>query len=158
MMQNMINPKQSFNAVVADSSGARRASEESAEIPTIPDPEVSEKRQRRRFTAQYKRSIVEQAEACQNTGDVGALLRREGLYSSSLSSWRRQYRQGALDSLNAQARGPKPRPDATRRREVSRLEKRVAKLEHELVKAHAIIDVQKKLSVLLANLSDQEES
>jgi transposase len=157
-MQNMIKPKQSFTAVLADSSGARRASEESAENSAIPDPEVSEKRQRRRFTAQYKRSIVEQAEACQNAGDVGALLRREGLYSSSLSSWRRQYRQGALDSLNAQTRGPKPRPDAARHREVSRLEKRVAKLEHELVKAHTIIDVQKKLSILLANLPDQEKS
>ena len=158
MMQNMIKPKQSYNAIVAESSGARRASEESAATPTIPDPEVSEKRQRRRFTARYKRSIVEQAEACQNTGDVGALLRREGLYSSSLSSWRRQYRQGALDSLNAQPRGPKPRPNAMQHREVSHLEKRVAKLEHELVKAHTIIDVQKKLSALLANLPDEEES
>lgn len=158
MMQNMIKPKQSINDGIADTSGARRASAVSADIPTLPDPEVSEKRQRRRFTAKYKRSIVEQADACQYAGDVGALLRREGLYSSSLSSWRRQYRQGALDSLNTQARGPKPRPGATRQREVSRLEKRIARLEHELVKAHAIIDVQKKLSVLLANLPDQEES
>jgi transposase len=158
MMQNMIKPKQSINDRMADSSEARRASEESAEKLIPPNPEISEKRPRRRFTAKYKRSIVEQADACQNAGEVGALLRREGLYSSSLSSWRRQYRQGALDSLNARTRGPKPRPDAARHREVSRLEKRVAKLEHELIKAHTIIDVQKKLSVLLGNLPVQEES
>lgn len=142
----------------ADSSGARRASEESAANLTPPNPEVCAQPPRRRFTASYKRTIVERAETCQNNGEVGALLRQEGLYSSHLSNWRRLYREGALQSLNAQKRGPKTSPDAAKLREITVLEKKVAKLERELEKAHTIIDVQKKLSIMLSALPKPEES
>ena len=91
-------------------------------------------------------------------GDVGALLRREGLYSSHLTNWRRQYRQGALNSLAAQTRGPKPESNASDKKTISQLERRIARLENDLKKAHTIIDVQKKLSVLLSNMPEQENS
>ena len=83
---------------VSSSGGAARA---------VPDPEVAAKPKRRRFTADYKRSIVEQAEAGQDAGAIGSLLRREGLYSSHLSTWRRQSRQGELAALSPQKRGRK---------------------------------------------------
>ena len=90
---------------VGDSKGARRASEES---PSLPDPEVEVKTERRRFTSQYKLSILKQADQCQHPGETGALLRREGLYSSHLSTWRRLRREGVLQGLSPQQRGPKP--------------------------------------------------
>jgi transposase len=142
-------------AVDGDSKGARRASGES---PSPPDPEVEIKAGRRRFTARYKLSIVEQADRCQHSGEVGALLRREGLYSSHLSSWRRQHREGLLQGLSPQQRGPKPNAAAAEQREIVRLQKQVSKLEHELEKAHTIIDVQKKLSVLLSTIPKDEDS
>ena len=123
-----------------------------------PNPEVSTKRQRRTYTKQYKLDIVEQANACNNAGEVGALLRREGLYSSSLSNWKKLYREGALHSLAGKKRGPLPDVKKANRREVTQLEKKVAKLERELEKAHAIIDVQKKLSLILSTMQDQGES
>ena len=83
---------------------------------------------------------------CQHPGEIGALLRREGLYSSHLSTWRRLRREGVLQGLSAQQRGPKRNAAATEQREIAHLQKQVSKLEHELKKAHTIIDVQKKLS------------
>jgi len=80
----------------------------------MPDPEVPERPARRRFSAEYKLRIVEEANAATEPGAVGALLRREGLYSSHLVDWRRQYRLGALSSL-ARPRGrPKPHPPGGR--------------------------------------------
>jgi transposase-like protein len=73
----------------------------------VPDSEVVARPVRRRFTAEYKRSILDQADAAQDSGAIGALLRREGLYSSHLSTWRRQRKQGELDALTAKKRGPK---------------------------------------------------
>ena len=157
-MQNMNTKPSSNTSSIAESSGARRATDDSAEISSIPNPEASAKTPKRRFTSKYKLSIIQQADACQSAGEVGALLRREGLYSSSLSTWRRLHREGALGSLKTKQRGPKAHPAAVEKREISRLEKRVAKLEHELQKAHTIIDVQKKLSLILSNLPEQEES
>lgn len=75
--------------------------------PSVPDPEVVARPQRRRFTAEYKRSILEQADSAQDSGAIGALLRREGLYSSHLSTWKRQRKQGELDALTPRKRGPK---------------------------------------------------
>ena len=138
-----------------DSKEARRATGES---PSLPDPEVEVKAGRRRFTARYKLSIVEQADRCQHPGEIGALLRREGLYSSHLSSWRRQRREGLLQGLSPQQRGPKPNAAAAEQREIVRLQKQVSKLEHELEKAHTIIDVQKKLSALLSTIPKDESS
>ena len=142
-------------AVDGDSKRARRASEES---PSPPDPEVEVKAGRRRFTSQYKLSILEQVDQCQHSGEIGALLRCEGLYSSHLSTWRRLRREGALEGLSPRQRGPKPHAAAAEQREIARLQKQVSKLEHELEKAHTIIDVQKKLSALLSTIPKDESS
>jgi transposase-like protein len=142
-------------AVDGDAKRARRASEAS---PSLPDPEVEVKAARRRFTTQYKLSILEQADQCQYPGEMGALLRREGLYSSHLSTWRRQRREGALQGLSPRQRGPKPNTVAVEQREIARLQKRISKLEDELDKAHTIIDVQKKLSAMLSTLPKDEPS
>ena len=92
-----------------------------APSPSPPDPEVPAKAQRRRFSVEYRRRIVKQADACKKPGEVGALLRREGLYSSLLTNWRRQREQGALVSMRARKRGPTPR----------RIDPRVKPLEAE---------------------------
>ena len=118
-----------------------------------PDPEVTEKAQRRVFTAAYKRSILEQAENCKQPGEIGALLRREGLYSSHLGKWRKQFRAGELLD---QKRGPKPEPESTKR--IQQLEREVARLQRKLENAELIIDVQKKLSQLLSKDPTSEKS
>jgi len=116
----------------------------------MPDPEVPERPARRRFSAEYKLRIVEEANALTEPGAVGALLRREGLYSSHLVDWRRQYRLGALSSL-ARPRGrPKPHPLAA---ENERLRDRVGHLEARLTRAEKVIAVQGNVSALLRELS-----
>lgn len=90
---------------------------------------------------------------------MGALLRREGLYSSHLSAWRKARRNGTLQALAPHKRGPKSNPDLAQAREIAVLQKQVGKLQGELSKAHTIIDVQKKLSTILAALpNDENES
>jgi|TARA_B100000959_G_scaffold216523_1_gene228189 transposase-like protein len=123
-----------------------------------PDPQVKPKTIRRAFTTAYKVSILEQADQCQGHGEVGALLRREGLYSSHLSSWRRLRREGTLQALKHKKHGPKPTLAPVERRELEQLRRRNAKLEQELEKARTIIDVQKKLSSILAAMPDDKES
>ncbi len=125
----------------------------------MPDPEVPERPARRRFSAEYKLQIVEEANALSEPGAIGALLRREGLYSSHLVDWRRQYRLGALSSL-ARPRGrPKPHPLAA---ENERLRGRTKHLEQRLATAERIIEIQGKVSELLgiplAQSSDDDES
>lgn len=113
--------------------------------PIRPDPEVPEKARRRRFTAAYKLEILKEAEACRGQGTLGALLRREGLYSAHLSKWRRQRVDGGLAGLEPKKRGRKARqedPSAVRVRE---LERETERLEQQLAQAQCIIDVQKKL-------------
>ena len=125
----------------------------------MPEPEVSERPARRRFSAEYKLRIVEEANALAESGAIGALLRREGLYSSHLVDWRRQYRLGALSNL-ARPRGrPKPNPLAA---ENEQLRRRNARLEQRLATAERIIEIQGKVSELLgiplARSSDDEPS
>ena len=120
-----------------------------------PDPEVPAKARRRRFTAQYKLRILEEVERCSQLGDVGALLRREGLYSSHLSKWRQQRDAGALAGLTPKKRGRKPRPVDPQARRVAELERENARLRDKLEKAETIIDVQKKLSQLLGSLPEE---
>jgi len=112
----------------------------------LPDPEVVVKAQRRRFTAEYKQRILQEADACTQYGDVGALLRREGLYSSHLSTWRRQRQQGELQGLAPAKRGRKADPLAA---ENARLQRETERLKAQLARAELIIDVQKKVSALL---------
>jgi transposase len=116
----------------------------------VPDSEVVARPVRRRFTAEYKRSILDQADAAQDSGAVGALLRREGLYSSHLGTWRRQRKQGELDALTPKKRGPKVvvSPLVKENRD---LQADVARLTKKLKNAELIIEVQKKVAVLLGN-------
>jgi transposase-like protein len=121
--------------------------------------EVTRKAQRRRFTAEYKRKILAEAEACAGErGAVGALLRREGLYSSHLVEWRRLAERGQMQGLSAK-RGPKPKAVDPRDRKIVELEHALAKQTKRLQQAEAIIEVQKKLSRLLGiTLPDPPES
>ena len=134
----------------------------SQKTPPVPsgklNPQVKAKEPRRAFTTQYKLSILAQADQCKNAGEIGALLRREGLYSSHLSNWRRLRREGTLLALKPKQRGPKAALPPAERRELEQLRRRNASLERELEKARTIIDVQKKLSMLLSNLPDDEPS
>ena len=119
--------------------------------------EVTPKARRRKFTAQYKLRIVAEADRCSKPGEIGALLRREGLYSSNLVTWRRQRDKGQFGALSPKKRGPKPDPDAALKRENERLRKQNHRLEQQLKKAEIIIDVQKKVSALLG-LSPMDET
>jgi len=114
-----------------------------------PDTEVRPRTTRRRFTAAYKRKIVEEAAQCEH-GEIGALLRREGLYSSYLTKWRVEYEAG---SLSNKARGPRANPNAA---EVKRLERENARLKRKLEQAEAIIEAQKKLARLLENQQEDK--
>lgn len=113
-----------------------------------PDPQVVPKAERRRFSAEYKRRILAEADRCTEYGEIGALLRREGLYSSHLTTWRRQREQGTL----GQKRGRKPDPQAA---EVKRLQRENEQLRARLERAEHIIDVQKKLAQLLGTSPDE---
>jgi transposase len=114
-----------------------------------PDPEVPEKAVRRRFTAEYKLDILQQAEACRGEEGIGALLRREGLYSSHLTTWRRQREIGMLSALSPQRRGRKASARNPLQPEVDRLRKETDRLQKRLKQAELIIEVQKKISQML---------
>ena len=112
----------------------------------VPDPEVRPKAKRRTFTAEYKLRILEEAAHCTEPGERGALLRREGLYSSHLTHWRQELRAGALAGLKPKKRGRKADPLAV---ENAALRREIAQLQAKLERAESIIEVQKKLSHLL---------
>ena len=114
-----------------------------------PDPEVLAKPKRRRFTAEYRLRILEEVERCTGAGEVGQLLRREGLYSSHLANWRKARRDGALRGLRSKKRGAKPKASNPLEPKVRELEAKVARLEKDLHKAHTILDVQEKVAGLL---------
>ena len=116
---------------------------------SLPDLEVPPKARRRRFTGEYKRRIVEQADAAQEPGSVGALLRREGLYSSHLAVWRQQYREGALAGSKSKKRGRKASAATKAERKAKALERENARLRRQLEQAKTVIDVQKKVSELM---------
>ena len=120
-----------------------------------PDPEVVAKPTRRRFSAEYRLRILEEADRCTQPGEIGRLLRREGLYSSHLSVWRKTRRDGSLKALAPKKRGAKSADSNPLSPKVRRLEAKVARLEKELAAAHTIIDVQGKVAGLLGlNLDD----
>ena len=113
------------------------------------DPEVSERPVRRRFSAEYKLQILRQADACTEPGQLGELLRREGLYASHLSTWRAQRERGTLDALTPKKRGRKPRDNDPLIEENRRLERVNKRLIERLRQAEVIIDVQKKVAEIL---------
>lgn len=112
----------------------------------MPDTEVVAKAKRRQYTAEYKLRVLREVDACKGAGEIGALLRREGLYSSLVSKWRQQRENGSLEGLGAHKRGPKPDPQAA---ELARLQRENERLRERLRKAELIIDVQKKVAQML---------
>src|SRR5712692_4328474 len=127
----------------SESSGGRAA----------PDPELAERPLRRRFSAEYKLRILREAEVCTRPGEIGALLRREGLYSGHLSKWRRQREQGALEALG-RPRGR--RPVDRRELEIVELRRRLERSEAELAKARKVIEIQGNVSALLEQMLGTE--
>lgn len=114
-----------------------------------PDPEVPEKATRRRFSAKYKLSILAEVDACTKKGQVGSILRREGLYSSNVTKWREQRACGALAALTPKKRGRKAHPVNPTAQKLAKAEREVEQLKKKLRKAETIIDFQKKLSEML---------
>ena len=111
-----------------------------------PDPEVPAKVERRRFPPAYRLRILKEVDACKRPGEVGALLRREGLYSSLLTNWRRQREAGALQAMRGRRRGPTPRPVDPR---VKQLEAENRRLQRKLQRAETIITLQKTVAEIL---------
>jgi transposase len=132
----------------AETEGARRATGVSAGggAGVVPDPEVPEKAKRRQFSPEYKLRVLREAEACRGEGEIGALLRREGLYSSHLTTWRRQRETGALAGMRAKKRGPTGREEDPRLKQQAR---EIARLQRRLKQAETIIDIQKKVAGIL---------
>lgn len=111
-----------------------------------PNPEVVPKAKRRQFSAKYKLRILNEHEACTEHGEKGALLRQEGLYSSHITTWRRQRERGELDGLKRKKRGPEKDIQAA---EITKLKKENERLSQRLEQAELIIEVQKKVSQIL---------
>ena len=126
-------------------------------VKTEPDPEVLENTPRRKFTAKYKLEILRKANACTKPGQVGDLLRREGLFSSNLTNWRRQWEKGLLDAMSPKKRGRKKQEINPLSQEVARLQKENERLKHKLKQAEIIIEVQKKISEILGIPQDHNE-
>ena len=114
-----------------------------------PETEVTEKAKRRRFGAEYKLRILQEAATCTERGALGALLRREGLYSSHLSTWKEQAEAGELRGLKPKKRGRKATPVDPQAKQVAALLRQVAALQKRAERAEALVEVQKKVSQLL---------
>jgi len=126
--------------------------------PSPPDPEVLDRAQRRQYSAEYKLRILREADSLKETGEIGALLRREGLYSSHLVTWRRQREEGLLSALSPKKRGRRAREHNPLVRRVVELEGENRDLKKRLKEAETIIEVQKKLSELLGPSQESPES
>ncbi len=140
-----------LNGLPAPALGGEERSDEAANAGAgaPPDPEVAAKPTRRRFTAEYRLRILEEADRCTQSGEVGQMLRREGLYSSHLTKWRQARREGSLRGLRSKKRGAKPKASNPLEPKVRELEAKVARLEKDLHTAHTILDVQGKVAGLL---------
>ncbi len=115
----------------------------------VPEVEVAEKAVRRQFSAEYKRKILKEADACTQEGEIGALLRREGLYSFHLAGWRAARDRGEIAGLAPKKRGPKAVPPDPRDRKIVELERETRRLTSRLERAEALVDLQKKVSAIL---------
>ena len=152
-MESVGMPENTSNGVAIGSlerAGGERKGIDRARVGAgAPDPELVERPRRRRFSAQYKLEILREADACTRPGEIGELLRREGLYSSLLTEWRRARDSGALQALQR----PRGRRKADPRDgEITRLRRRVERAETELEKARKVIEVQGDVSALLGEL------
>jgi transposase-like protein len=129
--------------------GGEKSMEQNLEVKEkeeMPNTEVVAKAKRKRFTAAEKLRLLREVEACQGSGEIGALLRREGIYSSYLTTWRRQRETGELDGLSPQKRGPKSNPEAI---ELAKLRREHESLKERMRQAELIIEVQKKVAQML---------
>ena len=120
----------------------------------MPNTEVVAKARRKRFTAAEKLRILREVEACRGSGEIGALMRREGIYSSYLTTWRKQRELGELDGLSPHKRGPKPNPEAI---ELAKLRREHERLQERMRRAELIIDVQKKVARMLGETIESPE-
>jgi len=149
------------NTQVQASAITPMAGDRDSFVSSPPDPEVTEKKPRRKFTARYKLRILSEADTCIRPGQLGALLRSEGLYSSNLATWRRQRDEGLLHALSPKKRGRKRKEKNPLTKKVARLEKKNRRLQQKLKKAELIIEAQKKMSEILGivqNLDESDES
>ncbi len=155
----MLSEVDGVNGFVGASEGAHRATGEAPTKTVVrPEPEVVAVAKRRQFSAAYKRRIVREADACQVPGEIGALLRREGLYSSHLTHWRREVEAGEQAALAPKPHGPKPDLARAEARRVEALEREVTRLRQKLGRAEQIIEAQKKLCELLGLPVGEEPS
>ena len=127
-------------------------------VSSAPDPEVPEKKPRRKFTAKYKLRILAEADVCTQPGQMGALLRREGLYSSNLTTWRQQREKGILQAMAPKKRGRKQKVKNPLAKKIAQLEKENRRLQQKLKKADLIIEAQKKMSEILGIAHNLDES
>jgi len=158
--------KKLVDETAGKTEGARRASgvfpagasANGAEAPLDTETEVVAKTQRRRFTAEYKRRIVREADRCTTPGAIGALLRREGLYSSHLATWRAARDRGELEGLAPKRRGPKVVTPDPRDKKIAEQEREIGKWRKRAERAEALVEVQKKVAALLGTPLDNERS
>src|SRR6266478_8445001 len=135
---------------LGETGGARRATGVFPSAATAAgETEVVAKAQRRRFTAEYKRRIVREADRCTKPGELGALLRREGLYSSHLTTWRAARDRGELEGLSPKQRGPRAAQPDAREKKIAEQEREIARLTTRAERAEALVELQKKLAALL---------
>jgi len=152
----------SIHTTTGTLEGARRATEggpvvEARDAITAPDPEVDSQKRRRKLTAQYKLRILQEADNCTDRRRLGMLLRREGLYSSSLTRWRRLRDQGILQAMRPKTRGRKPAEKNPLADDMTKLQKENQLLRKRLWQAEQIIEVQKKISEILGIKQDLGE-
>jgi len=126
-------------------------------LPVAQETEVTAKARRRRFTATEKLRLLRAAEACSKPGELGALLRREGLYSSHLASWRAARSRGELAGLTPRARGPKAKPVDPRDKKLAELGRENRRLQARLERAEGLIELQKKVAQILGNPLPNDE-
>ena len=140
---------QSASAMDDEPQGARRATEDASSIASPPGPEVTPTAKRRQFSSSERHRILVAADRCSKTGEIGALIRREGIYSSQLAAWRKRRVASEHAALAPQRRGRKADPALAQARRVAELTREIEGLRRKLAQAHTIIDVQKKLCTLL---------
>ena len=128
-------------------------------LPLANETEVTAKARRRRFTAAEKLRVLREVDACTKPGELGALLRREGLYSSHLSTWRAARSRGELAGLTPRARGPKAKPADPRDKKLVAQAREIARLQKRLERAEGLIELQKKIAAILSEpLTDEERA
>ena len=125
--------------------------------PAAPSAELTRTPKRRSFTAKYKLRILDETDRAADTGGVTSILRREGLYSSALTDWRRARAAGTLGALQPRPRGPQKAPDNPLRAELDKANREVAALQRRLDKAEAVIAIQKKVATLLEEMEQTSE-